>query len=162
MDIRDKDPSFGIVCTNCMLTHNHAHTEVLQREEATLSCHFSVFTYLWREKKRSICTLHISDCRPSNPIKTLLKPFKAISLDIAQREGGVPASHNIQHCHPEQLFPFILASLAYPAIILGGKKGHRETEQQQQQNRQRDAVILLFSSEMTQTHQIHYVRKFRE
>lgn len=161
MDIRDKDPSFGIVCTNCMLTHNYAHTEVLQREEATLSCHFSVFAYLWREKKRSICTLHISDCRPSNPIKTLLKAFKAISLDIAQREGVVPASHNILHCHPEQLFPFFLALSGLSSYYTGRKKGG--TGRQSRSSRtDREMQYSLFSSEMTQTHQIHYVRKFRE
>lgn len=53
-------------------------THRLQRDDAAF-----VFSCICGKKKRSICTMHISDCRPSNPVKTLLNPFEATSLDMA-------------------------------------------------------------------------------
>lgn len=82
-------------------------TRRLVRKGTTLTS-WEVHLVLFKEKKN--CTLHISDCKPFKPVKTHLKPFKAISLNVAQREGVVPACHNILHCHPEQLFPFLTQS----------------------------------------------------
>lgn len=64
----------------------------------------------------------------------------------------MPACHNILHCHPEQLFPFLSPVWLIQLLYWEGKSGGGGGGggQKQQQKSQRDAVILSFGSEMSQ------------
>lgn len=75
----------SIISADCMLTQRLC----THRRRKPISGSFNVFMHFrkLKKKKGGICTLHSSDCVLSNPIKTLWKPFKAISLDMAQRGG---------------------------------------------------------------------------
>lgn len=87
---------------------------------------------------------------PLKPFGNHLKPFP---LTCHKEEGDVPACHNILHCHPEQLFPFLSPVWLIQLLYWEGKSGGGGGGgQKQQQKSQRDAVILSFGSEMSQKH----------
>lgn len=75
--------------------YENAHTQSckrrLERDRAAFlrDSLVQLFSYFVEDKNRRICTLHISNCGLSDPLKTPLKRFKAISLDVKKWEGGM-------------------------------------------------------------------------